>query len=183
MPQLARHRKESPVETSASLRLRSNDRTRPCGGIRNLEAWTTPSSGAVSPCCLRSLSLQGGEDVTTANDCAAAGKSNLRNRRTLLTVPARSPHRVQQGIGLPAVRTEQNRPALSQVPAPSGSRLPRLRTPRQSRNLRIRQSTSPARRFTEIGGIRTDDSNVATEKDREITNGLPSRRGDFHAAY
>jgi putative transposase len=26
MPQLARHRKESPVETSASLRLRSNDR-------------------------------------------------------------------------------------------------------------------------------------------------------------
>jgi putative transposase len=33
MPQLSRYRKESPVETSASLRLRSNHRTRPCGGI------------------------------------------------------------------------------------------------------------------------------------------------------
>src|SRR6266404_9883073 len=56
MPQLSRYRQESPVETSASLRLRSNHRTRPCGGIRNLAAWTTPSSansGAVSPCCLR----------------------------------------------------------------------------------------------------------------------------------
>ena len=45
-------------------------RTRPCGGIANLAAWTTPSSansGAVSPCCLRSPSLQGGEDVTYLN--------------------------------------------------------------------------------------------------------------------
>src|SRR5882724_12628861 len=67
MPQLSRYRKESPVETSASLRLRSNHRTRPCGGTRNLGAWTTPSSansGAVRLCCLRSPSLQGGEDVT-----------------------------------------------------------------------------------------------------------------------
>src|SRR6266404_7210565 len=62
MPQRSRYRQESPVATSASLRLRCNDRTRPGCGIRNLGAWTTPSSansGAVSPCCLRSPSLQG----------------------------------------------------------------------------------------------------------------------------
>src|SRR5258707_3458295 len=51
-----------PVETSASLPLRSNHRARPCGGIRNLGGRTTPSSansGAVRPGCLRSPSLQG----------------------------------------------------------------------------------------------------------------------------
>jgi len=61
-PQRSRYRKESPVETSALLRLRCNDRTRPGGGIRNLGAWTTPSSansGAVRPCCLRSPSPSG----------------------------------------------------------------------------------------------------------------------------
>src|SRR6266481_5625383 len=77
MPQLSRYRKESPVATSASLRLRCNDRTRPGCGIRNLGAWTTPSSansGAVSLCCLRSPSLQGGEDVTATGkfDCCRA---------------------------------------------------------------------------------------------------------------
>jgi hypothetical protein len=65
--------------------------------------------------------------VIYKNDCAR--KSDVRNRRTLLAVPACSPHRVQQGLSLPAMRTKQDRPTIFQVPAPTRSHLPRLPAP------------------------------------------------------